>query len=259
MDQRRSDIAAVIITLNEEENVRACLEALSKVISEIIVLDSHSTDNTVKIAASFGAIVHSMDWLGYAQTKNKGNQLAKADWILSIDADEVLSPALIQSLAGLSLNEGTVYSLDRLTNFAGYWIRHSGWYPDWKPRLFHKKEVCWSGDYVHETLLIPATFNKVRLKGKLWHYSYKSLEDHAVRAEKYCRLAAQKMFAAGKKAGPVKRWLAPPVRFIRTFLLKGGILDGYPGLIISVRDAKQVFRKYQLLDEMQRFQKEKTG
>jgi glycosyltransferase involved in cell wall biosynthesis len=246
----RNDITAVIITLNEAENLGPCLEALTQTVREVLVLDSHSTDPTCEVARSYGAKVHSIDWQGYAATKNIGNQLSSNEWILSIDADEVLSPELIENIQSLELEDNTVYVLDRLTNFDGKWIRYSGWYPDWKPRLFQRSRLSWQGDYVHETLHIPEDVKRVRLKGKLWHYSYKSLEDHLARTEKYARLSAEKMHAAGRKVSRLKEWLAPPARFFRTYFLKGGILDGRLGYIISLRDAWLVRRKYRYLREM---------
>lgn len=248
----RPDISAVVITLNEAENIGPCLEALSRVAGEVLVLDSHSTDRTPEIARSYGARVHSLDWQGYAATKNEGNRLCSNEWILSIDADEVLSPELIESIRSLQLENNTVYLLDRLTRFAGRWIRHSGWYPDWKPRLFQRSKVWWEGDFVHETLHIPEETQQLRLKGKLFHYSYKSLDDHLARTEKYARLSARKMYTAGRKVGLLKHFFAPPARFFRTFFLKGGILDGYLGYVISRRDAWLVRKKYEFLREMRK-------
>lgn len=251
MAQPRSDISAVLITLNEESNLMPCLQALQQVVREIIVVDSHSSDNTVAVARSMGALVFPLDWEGYARTKNAGNKLAANDWILSIDADEVLSPELIESIQKLELKRGQVYLLDRITNFAGRWIKHCGWYPDWKPRLFHRVDVSWKGDFVHEVLNLPSNTRNVRLQGKLFHYSYKSLADHSKRIEKYAHLAARKMQASGKRPGFLKVWLAPSVRFLRTYLIKGGFLDGYAGFIISKRDAWLVRRKYNILRKLQ--------
>ncbi|MCB0643602.1 MAG: glycosyltransferase family 2 protein, partial [Phaeodactylibacter sp.] len=159
---------------------------------------------------------------------------------------------LIDSLRQLQLQENTVYALDRFTNYCGTWVRHSGWYPDWKVRLFDRRRVQWQGDFVHETLLIPAEFKEVRLFGKLLHYSYRSSEDHWQRIERYARLSAEKLFHRGKKPSPVKKYVSPAARFLRTFFLKKGFLDGKVGWRLSRRNAYMVRRKYQILEELYR-------
>jgi glycosyltransferase involved in cell wall biosynthesis len=214
------------------------------------VLDSYSDDGTVEICRELGVRLVGQEWLGFSQTKNLGHEMARYDWILSIDADEVLSDELVAVLNQLKPEEGKVYSLDRLTNFCGTWVRHSGWYPDWKVRLFNKKNVCWQGDFVHETLSIPPDFQEVRLKGKLLHYSYKDSEDHLRRIEKYARLAAQEQFSKGKKATFAKRWLSPFARFFKTYFLKMGFLDGRAGWLISTRSAYMVRLRYRMLQSL---------
>lgn len=244
-------ISAVIITKNEEVNIKACVDALKPVVDEVLVIDSGSVDQTIAIAESAGAKVLQTEWKGYSATKNWGNQQAKNKWILSIDADEVLSKELQQSIVTLEEpTEKTVFILDRITNYCGKWIHHSGWYPDQKVRLFDKEKVYWKGDYVHETLHIPTEYSRILLKGKLEHYSYKSLEDHWQRLNKYAELSAQEMFNKGKKASWIKLNLAPAFRFFRTLILKKGILDGKEGLIISKRNAYMVRKKYRLLNKL---------
>jgi len=240
-------ISAVIITKNEATNIARCLESLQKVVAEVIVIDAYSTDNTVKIAQSLGAIVVETEWLGYSQNKNYGNQLAKNDWILSIDADEVLSAELSKTIQNLRLKENTVYSINRLNNYCGQWIKHSNWHPDWNSRLFNKKQVSWKGDFVHEKLTIPTTMKTVRLEGLLYHYSYQNSADHWERIEKYAQLSAQQLFQDGKKATFIKLWLSPIARFLRTYFLKRGFLDGRAGWIISIRNAYLAYIKYRLL------------
>ncbi len=243
-------ISAVIITHNVAGTIRPCLEALLKVCGEILVLDSFSDDGTVEICKEMGVRLEPQEWLGYSKTKNLGNEMARYDWILSIDADEVLSEELIAVLNQLIPEAGRVYALDRLTNFCGTWIKHCGWYPDWKVRLFNRKQVSWQGDFVHETLLIPADFQEVKLKGKLFHYSYKDSEDHLRRIEKYARLAAQEQYSKGKKATFAKRWLSPVARFFKTYFLKMGFLDGKAGWLISTRSAYMVRLRYRILQSL---------
>ncbi len=244
-------ISAVIITKNEEENIARCLKSLVGVVDEIIVIDAFSTDKTVEIAQNNGAIIIQKEWEGYSQNKNFGNSQAKNDWILSIDADEVLSQELIISIRKLTLDDSKVYSFNRLNNYCGQWIRHSNWHPDWNIRLFNKKESAWSGDFVHEKLTLPKHVAVDQLEGLLYHYSYQNSEDHWQRIEKYAQLSAQQLFQDGKKATFIKLWLSPIARFLKTYFFKKGFLDGKAGWTISVRNAYLVHRKYQLLQKMQ--------
>lgn len=243
-------LTAVIITHNVAGTIGDCLAALQEVAGEILVLDSFSDDGTVEICRQYGAALVPQEWLGYSATKNLGNSLARYDWILSIDADEVLSDELVNSLKNLMPEDGVVYALDRLTNYCGKWIRHSGWYPDWKVRLFNRNDVQWQGDFVHETLAIPAGFEVARLAGKMYHYSYKDSGDHLRRIEKYARLSAQEQFERGKKATFAGLWLSPIARFVRTYFIKKGFLDGKEGWVISCRNACLVRRRYEILKEM---------
>lgn len=244
-------ISAVVITLNEAANIAACLKPLLKVCKDIVVVDAFSSDGTKAIAESLGARVIQSEWMGYSQNKNLGNQAAANDWILSIDADEVLSDDLIRTLQELVPQPQTVYELDRLTNYCGKWIHHSGWYPDWKVRLFDRREVRWQGEFVHETLAVPAGYKIIRVSGKLLHYSYKTREDHLLRVDRYAALGAKDLFAQGKRATFFKLWLSPLFRFLRTFLINRAFLDGKEGLAISMSGARLVRRKYSLLREME--------
>lgn len=243
--------SAVVITLNEAENIAACLQPLLAVTDDVVVVDSRSTDATVQIATKLGARVVSVDWQGYSQTKNYANSLARYDWILSIDADEVVSPELQASLRHWQPRPQTVFLLDRFTNYCGTWVRHSGWYPDWKIRLFDRREVHWTGAYVHEDLYLPPAVQQVKLEGKLFHYSYRNSEDHWARIEKYAQLSAAKLYHKGKKATLWKVWFSPVARFLRTYFLKRGFLDGKTGWILSARNFYLVRRKYRLLRAMQ--------
>ncbi len=244
-------ISAIIITKNEAQNIAKCLSALKTVVDDILVVDSFSTDNTRAIAEEYGARVIQREWEGYAKAKNFANSRAYHDWILSVDADEVLSKELIAQIKQLSLRAGTVYALDRINNFCGQWIKHSGWYPDWKIRLFDRNEVYWVGAYVHEKLKYPANYQIERLSGKLYHYSYSTLDDHKKRIETYSQLAAEDMFANGKKASFIKMYLSPISRFLKTLFLKRAFLDGKNGWIISRRNAWLVYLKYQKLKQLE--------
>jgi glycosyltransferase involved in cell wall biosynthesis len=244
--------SVVIITKNEAANIQACLEPLLPLSDDVLVIDSGSTDGTRKIARNLGARVLETQWQGYAATKNWGNAQANYPWILSIDADEVLSEDLVQSLQNWQPQPETVFFLDRITNYCGTWVHHSGWYPDWKPRLFNRNEVHWRGEYVHETLTWPDSFQTEKLAGKLLHYSYRTQQDHWDRMERYAQLSAQELFSRGKKPTWVKRHLSPAFRFFRTWVIKQGWRDGRTGWTISRRNAYLVRRRYQLLQQLYR-------
>jgi glycosyltransferase involved in cell wall biosynthesis len=244
--------SVVIIAKNEAHIIGRTLEALLPLKKEILLVDSGSTDGTCDIAQSLGVKVLEMDWEGFAATKNKGNQAAQQDWILSIDADEVLSDDLCDQLMKWQPKKQTVFLLDRITEYRGAWIRHSGWYPDWKPRLFDRRFCRWEGSHVHETLVFPGHFKREKLRGKLWHYSYKNREDHLRRMERYTELSARKMFEKGKKGNLLRACFSAGARFVRSFLIKKGFLDGHRGLDIARMNAKMVFLKYKKLMALQK-------
>lgn len=243
-------ISAVIITKNEATNIARCLHALVNLVDEILVVDAFSTDDTVKIAQRLGAKVIQKKWIGYSQNKNYGNQLAQHDWILSIDADEVLSKELTTSIQTLKLNKNHIYAINRLNNYCGQWIKHCSWHPDWNIRLFHRKNAGWKGEFVHEQLSFSSTIKTIRLEGLLYHYSYQNSADHWQRIEKYAKLSAQQLHRDGKKATFIKLWVAPLARFLRTYFIKMGFLDGKAGWTISIRTGYLVRKKYKLLKEL---------
>jgi len=246
-------ISAAIITLNEERNIARCIDSLRDIADEILVMDSGSTDRTQEICLEKGVKFFTQPWLGYAQQKNCLNQQATYDMILSIDADEEISPELSNEILALKQQypQG-VFSLNRLTNYCGTWIYHSGWYPDVKIRLF-PKDYGWEGDIVHETLMIPAEITPVLLKGHLNHYSYFSHEQHRQRADYYSSLTATKYVLEGKKVYWGKPMLSAVFRFIAMYLFKFGFLDGMAGFHIARISAASNFFKYK---EVQRLKRE---
>lgn len=246
-------ITATIITFNEERNIERCIRSVQGVVDEIIVLDSQSTDRTPEICKSLGVQFVTRDWQGYSDSKNYLNSLVTTDYILSLDADEALDENL--KLAILKCKEDSnpqVYAVNRLTNYCGKWIKHSGWYPDIKTRLFPKEGSCWDGAIVHEELISPANLKVVQLDGHLEHYSYYSFEDHRSRADRYSSLTAQKMSKAGKKASFMKPYLSALGRFISMYLLKAGFLDGKMGFKIAQISAQSNVFKYKELRRLNR-------
>ncbi len=246
-------ISAVIITLNEARNIGRCLDSLAGVADEVIVVDSGSTDGTVELAKARGARVGHRDWTNYSAQKNHANSLAQGPYILSLDADEALSPELRESLLEAKRRGlNGAYAMARLTNYCGSWIRHGGWYPDLKVRLFPKAGTHWEGEHVHEQLVLAEGTATVRLKGDLLHYSYASISGHIRQADHFSTLAAQGLFARGRKAGVLKRWFSPPVRFLGDYIVRGGFLDGWHGAVIARISAAATYWKYAKLGQLWR-------
>ena len=243
-------LTAVIITKDEASNISRCLNSLRMVAEEVVVIDSGSTDDTIAIARELGARVISTEWKGYAQTKNFGNSLASNDWILSIDADEVISPELAGEILNLKLTQGKAYRFNRLNNFFGQWIKYSGWFPDWKIRIFDRRTAYWVGEYVHEKLKFSEPIRIQKMEGLLYHFSYQSHQDHWNRIELYSSLSAAELFANRVKPTWIKQKGGPVFRFFKTFILQKGFLDGKAGWIISKRGARTVKLKYEKLNKL---------
>lgn len=221
-------ISALIICRNEEKNISRCLTAVMAVADEVIVLDSGSKDQTLAIARSFGVRVVETSWRGYAGNKNYGHSLATHPYILSIDADEEISPILQQSILSVKSKLKGAYAMARRTRYCGQWIRYAGWYPDMKVRLF-PRETRWEGDFVHEKPVLPAGTSVERLDGDLLHYSIDSLEDHLDVVRRYAQLKAEAYHAAGKRYRWYKALLNPVFVFFKMYVLKAGFLEGKLG------------------------------
>jgi len=244
-------LAAVVITLNEEANVARCLKSLT-FCDEIIVVDSESTDRTVEIAKSLNVTVRSRPWKGYSDQKNFANSLTDADWILSVDADEEVSPELAKEILALR-DRGfphDAYSLPRKTFHLGRWIRFGGWYPNRLVRLFHKGRGEWRGSELHERWETSGSLGE--LGGDLLHYSFTSLADQVERNNRYSTLGALQLSRRGTRFSLYALITKTFSKFVETYLLKRGFLDGYPGFIISVSAAYSVFLKWAKLWELER-------
>ena len=236
-------LSAVIITYNEARNIKRCIASLIDVADEIVVVDSYSTDATPSICKGLGVNFHQREWKGYSKQKNYGNGLAAHDWILAIDADEVLSEELKKSiLHEKEYGKGYNYSFNRLTNYCGKWIRHCGWYPDTKIKMFNRTVDDWQG-LVHETLTVDSKTVK-KLKGDLFHYSYHSVSDHVQRMDRYSTLGAEELFAKAKKASLFKVVFNPWLKFHKMYFFQLGFLDGLEGFTISLITAYGTFLKY---------------
>lgn len=234
------NISAVIIACNEEKYIHQCIKSILPITSDIIVVDSGSTDNTVNLAKSAGAQVFHMSWKGYGANKNFGNSKAKYDWILSIDADEILDKDLVNHIKTLNKKENTIYKIKSLVNYNGKWIRHCGWYPAWKLRFFHKSRAKWNLSPVHESLEFPDDTLIDQLNGQLLHYSYDSIQDHKEKSTKYGKLKAETWIEKNKSVNTIKKLFGPSFKFIRTYIFRLGFLDGKEGYIISKIDASMI-------------------
>ena len=238
-------LSAVIITYNEERNIERCINSLKPVVEEIIVIDSYSSDNTRNICESLNVKFHQIKWRGYSETKNYGHELAEHPYILSIDADESLSDELQNSIVKLrKKGMEACYSFNRLSNYCGNWVKHCGWYPDVKVRIF-PKQVKWKGE-IHEELQLKG-MEIIHLKGDLYHYTYYNHKEHKDRADKYSVLTAQKMFEKGKKAGWLKPELSAFFKFISIYFFKLGFADGKAGWHIARISAASNKVKYKTL------------
>jgi len=245
-------ITATVITLNEEHNIAAALESLAWA-DEIIVVDSESDDRTVEIALRFTERVFVRPWPGYSAQKNFASEQARNDWIFSLDADERVSEELahaITELKNASEPDAAAFQMSRLTFYLGRWIKHSGWHPDYKLRLYDRKRGRWRGDFVHETLEVSGHVERV--SGELLHYTVRNASEHHLRMDRYTTLAAQQSFSQGKRASIISMILSPVVVFLRSYVFKLGVLDGVPGLAIARFAAHYEFLKKLKLWEIRR-------
>ena len=240
-----STLAAVIITFNEEANLASCLESLSGTVDQIIVLDSGSGDSTLEIARLFGATVAvSSDWHGFGNQKNQALSMANTDWILSIDADERLTPELAKEIRSVinDTHASTCFSIPRRSWYCGRFIRFSGWSPDYVDRLFKNGMAHFSNDLVHERLLHLGPSK--RLQNTLLHYSFRNFSQVLVKLDRYSTASAAQAYAKGKRANVYSAVCHGSWSFFRTFVLKGGFLDGSHGLALAISNAEGTYYKY---------------
>jgi glycosyltransferase involved in cell wall biosynthesis len=246
-------LSAVIITFNEEHNIERCIRSVKEVADEVIVLDSFSTDQTVQIAASLGAIVYQEKFRGYIGQKNHAMQLASNDYILSLDADEVLNEQLAASILEAKKNfTSRVYRMNRCTNYCGRFIRHGLWYPDRKIRLFDRRCAQWGGMNPHDKIEITHHLPVVQLSGDLLHYSFATPDDLAWQNNRLSSISAASLFARGRRSSWFKMLVRPAWAFVNGYFFRLGFLDGIDGFVIAVHTSHQVFMKYSKLLRMQR-------
>lgn len=242
-------ISATIITYNEEKNIERCLKSLQEVADEIIVIDSYSSDNTKEICLKYNVSFFERPFKDYSDQKNWAIKQSTHPIILSIDADEELSEKLKKSILEVKNNwQFAGYYFNRMTNYCGNWIKHSGWYPNHQLRLWDKSRGQWEGT-IHEKVNISK--NSIsHLKGDLLHYSYNSYSQHILQIDKFSNIQAQELFKKNKPVSVLKIILHPFSRFIRHYFFRIGFLDGFAGFVISINSAYGQFLKYIKLKQL---------
>ena len=237
-------ISVVIITFNEEKNIGRCIDSILPVADDIVVVDSFSTDKTKEIAVEKGCRFIEHKFEGHIEQKNWAITQAKYPHILSLDADEALSEALQKEvLAAKDTWDADAYYFNRLTNYCGKWIKHCGWYPDQKLRLWDSRKGVWGGTNPHDKFLLDSGTTQKHLKGDLLHYSYYTISQHVLQIEKFTSISAKEAVGNGKSMGIGGLLLKPVWKFIRDYFFRLGILDGYYGFVICKLSAFATFTK----------------
>jgi glycosyltransferase involved in cell wall biosynthesis len=245
-------VSVVIITKNEADIIAGCIKKARQITDDIVIIDSGSTDETLDIAANYSCRVYEKTWDGYGVNKNKGIDLAKYNWILSIDADEIADDELINALHTLKFADpSVVYDIKFRSYFGETPIRFGSWGRDHHIRLFNRNLVKWSETMVHETLIMPDAVQVESLKGRLHHYSVKNAEEHNRKSTYYAKLCARKYFISGKRVTAVKLYLSPIFGFVKNYILYLGFLDGREGWAIAKITLKNTRRKYDFLSQME--------
>ncbi len=252
-------ISVVIITHNEEKNIGRCLESVKRVADEIVVVDSFSEDDTRIICNEYNIKFVEHPFEGHIEQKNWAVTQATYPHVLSLDADEALSPELETAILKVKENwthDG--YFFNRLTNYCGKWIKHCGWYPDRKLRLWDSRKGKWGGINPHDEYFLEDGGSKKYLKGDILHYSYHSIRQHIEQVNTYTEIGARQAFTKGKSSNVLKIIIKSVWKFFRDYIFKGGFLDGYYGFVICAISAHATFLKYVKLKEFNKQQNDTT-
>jgi glycosyltransferase involved in cell wall biosynthesis len=244
-------VSVTVITRNEAADLADALASVAWA-DEIVVVDSQSTDDTASIARRFTDRVVEREWPGYIAQKNYAASIATHDWILSLDADERVTPELAAEITTrlATMPREAAFRIPRVTWHLGRWIRSTDWYPDFQLRLYDRRAAEWTGQYVHEAVTVRGAVGE--LVGELQHYAYRDIADHLETIDRYTTLAARQMYEAGRRAGALDLAVHPPLAFLRNYLARGGFRDGATGFVISRMNAYYVFLKFAKLWELQR-------
>ena len=244
-------LTVTVITRDEQSNIAAALESVAWA-DEIIVVDSHSTDDTVAIARRLATRVEVRDWPGYSEQKNYAAGIASHDWILSVDADERVTPELAREIRDLIARgpESRGYRVPRITWYLGRWIRGTDWYPDYQLRLYDRRAAKWNGRRVHESVELLEGAPGL-LRNDLQHYAYRNVSHHLATIDRYTTLAAEEWHARGRRTGALETAIHPWFAFLRNYFLRGGFRLGTTGFIVSLLNSYYVFLKLVKLWELQ--------
>ena len=238
-------LSVILITRNEEANLADCLASLEGIAEQIVVVDTNSSDRTLEIARNYGAVVgQPADWPGFGPQKNRALELATGDWVLSLDADERLTPALRSEILTAIHHSAHVdcFAIPRLSWYCGRFIRHSGWSPDYVDRLFRRGTARFSDDLVHERLIPNGPVAK--LENPMLHFSFMNFSQVLQKIDLYSTASAEQAFAKGRRSNPLKAMLHGIWAFIRTYFIRAGFLDGYEGLALAISNAEGSYYRY---------------
>ena len=238
-------LSVILITRNEEANLEDCLASLDGIAQQLVVVDANSSDRTLEIAQNYGAtIAQPSDWPGFGPQKNRALELATGDWVLSLDADERLTPALKSEILTAIHHNAHIdcFAIPRLSWYCGRFIRHSGWSPDYVDRLFKRGTARFSEDLVHERLIPSGAVAK--LENPLLHYSFMNYSQVLQKLDRYSTASAEQAFAKGKTATPLKAILHGAWAFIRTYIVRAGFLDGPQGFTLAMSNAQGTYYRY---------------
>jgi len=247
-------LSVIIITKNEEKNIRTCLDSVAWA-DEIIVLDSGSTDDTVKICRQYTDKVYETDWRGFGHQKNRALSYASGDWILSLDADEWVTPGLKEEMLMAVKNPGghAAFEMPRLSSYCGQYMHHSGWWPDYIIRLSKKGTAKFTEQIVHERLIVEGSIG--RLHHHIMHASFNDLDHVLAKLNRYSEDNAQVLFTQGRKSSLSKAILHGLWSFVHTYIVRAGFLDGRMGFILAISNAEGTYYKYLKLMMLNKSQK----
>ena len=238
-------LSVILITRNEEANLADCLASLEGIAEQIVVVDTNSTDRTLEIAQNHGAVVSQpTDWPGFGPQKNRALDLATGEWVLSLDADERLTPALRSEILTAIHHSAHVdcFAIPRLSWYCGRFIRHSGWNPDYVDRLFKRGTARFSDDLVHERLI--SNGQVAKLENPMLHYSFMNYSQVLQKIDRYSTASAEQAFSKGKTSSPLKAVLHGVWSFIRTYVIRAGFLDGPQGFALAMSNAQGTYYRY---------------
>jgi len=254
-----SSTSAIVVCFNEEDRIEDCLKSLVWC-EEIVVVDSYSTDSTPEICRRYTSKFYQRDWGGYKDQKAYAHSLATMDWVLLVDSDERVSDDLRQEIAEVLTGDGAEYAgyaIPRLVHYLGRWWRRGGWYPDYDVRLFRRERASWGGVEPHEKIIIDGKVR--RLANPLYHFSYRSIDDHINRINRFTTISSAELRKAGTRWHLSDALLRPAVRFFRSYILKRGFMEGFAGFYVALTAAVYVFLKYAKLWELESKEKRDGG